>query len=154
MNKWKAYHIFWIFGLLSLIVSSFEYFLFEDSILDINVHDTYYVIAHFDISILRTIIFLILGTIYYFFKYINFKLIPSLTKIHVVITCFSWVAYYFRDIVVRLLKSKINSTSPLFDDLSSLNFYISLLILIVVVAQFLFILNILFSTIRHFLRRW
>lgn len=153
MNKWKVYHIFWIFGLLSLIVSSFEYFLFEDSILDINVHDTYYVIAHFDISILRTILFLILGGVYYFFKYINFKLIPSLTKIHIGITCISLIAYYLGDPIINLLQSN-NSDFPLFDDKSNYNIYISLLILIVVVAQLLFILNILFSTIRHFLRQW
>jgi cytochrome c oxidase subunit 1 len=153
MNKLKAYHIFWMFGLLSLIISLIEYFLFEDSILDINVHDTYYVIAHFDISIFRTILFLILGGVYYFFKYINFKLIPSLTKIHIGITCFSLIAYYLGDPIINLLQSN-NSDFPLFNDESNYNIYISLLILIVVVAQLLFILNILFSTIRHFLRRW
>lgn len=151
MNKWKAYHIFWMFGLLSLIISLFEYFLFEDSALDINVHDTYYVIAHFDISIFRTIIFLILGGIYYFFKYINFKLIPSLTKIHVGITCFSLVAYYFGGTIVNLLQPS-QSDFPLYD-MSNYNMYSAFLILIVTMAQLLFVLNIVFSGIRYFLRK-
>lgn len=153
MSKLKAYHFFWAFALLSLIMSIFEYFLSGDSSIDINVHDTYFVIVHYHMSILNAIVFLVFGGVYYFFERINFELIPSLTKIHVGITCFSLFVYYFGGTIVNLLQSN-HSDFPLLDDLSNYNIYISLLILIVVVAQLLFILNILFSTLRHFLRKW
>lgn len=153
MNNWKTYHILWTFALLSFIMSIFEYFVSDNSSIDINVHDTYFVFAHFHISILNAIVFLVFGAIYYFFERINFELITSLTKTHVGITCFSFVAYYFGGTIISLLQSN-NSDFPLFDDVSNYNIYISLLILIVVIAQLLFILNVVFSGIRHFLRTW
>lgn len=147
----KSYHLLWIFALISIIISFFEYFLLKESTIDINVHDTYFVIAHFHITYLIFTVLFILGFLYYLFYRIELKLIRALTRIHVFITCFSLPVYYIGNIF-NSIKTK-NNVPPLFDDISYTNIFISILILVVIIAQLLFILNLLFSLIRHFFKK-
>ena len=63
-----------------------------NSFLDINIHDTYYVIAHFYFALFFGLLYWIAGIIYWIFK--DFRLIKSLTKIHALISIYGVAVYY------------------------------------------------------------
>jgi heme/copper-type cytochrome/quinol oxidase subunit 1 len=65
-----------------------------DSVLDINVHDTYYVITHFHLAILISILFGIIGVGYWIIKKAYGKLSKWLNWIHIGLT-FGGIIFIF-----------------------------------------------------------
>ena len=75
------------------IITAIVYFLISliftadlDSIIDINVHDTYFVISNLHLSILVSIFVLLQGIMYLIFEKTKLKLNLLLTKLHFTFT--------------------------------------------------------------------
>ena len=146
----RYYFYFWLSALFLIIIGYLPSFLIGDSALDINIHDTYYVIATSHVSILLSTFYILCGLIYRLFKFINLSLIPVLTKIHSISTI-SIIPIYF--IGYFLIGNTNKSEFPLFDDTSKLNLFITAIVIIYIIAQLLFILNIILSVLKHFSRK-
>jgi heme/copper-type cytochrome/quinol oxidase subunit 1 len=145
----NAYYFFWITAIV-LIALSIYWLNFEDAVLDINVHDTYFVIHNSHILQLLAIIYSFLGFIYWFFKKIDIKLMRVLTRLHTAITILVIPIYFIGH---PLFISFSESNFPLFDDTAKIQIFITVLVLITLVAQLLLILNVIISLFKHFLER-
>lgn len=64
-KKLKVYHYFWITALLILTLGVYFHNL-PDNTLDINIHDTYFVIEHLHVAILLTLFYFFNGIGYWF----------------------------------------------------------------------------------------
>lgn len=145
--KQNVYHYFWITAIVLFAIG--KYLLrFEDATLDINVHDTYFVIHHAHILQLIAFLYILLGFIYWFFKRINIKLIKALTQLHTSISILIFPLYIICRYLLELLYPPSNF--PLFDDTQNFQLLITVITLIGLLAQLLFIFNIVISIIRYF----
>ena len=92
----KSYILFWITSISILI----DGFLIQnpESVADVNVHDTYYVIAHGLISEIFSLIFFILGLGYWILEKLHRDLNQCLTIIHIVGTV--GIAWLYKIILV------------------------------------------------------
>lgn len=118
----------------------------SETTIDINVHDTYYVIHHSYLSILFALFYALVGFMYLIFKISKIKLINILTKIHSIITLSS-VPLYF--VGLEIINLKPDSYFPLFNDVSNSYYFITIIGILFLLAQFLFILNVAFGLIKH-----
>jgi len=110
--------------------------------IDIQMHDTYFVIALFHVGIFFSIILTVLGSLYWLVR--NKQLINWITIVHVIIT----IASFF-----MLLIGPIFNKGFLWQltTITSFNHsqYLLILILIWLIAQLFFFLNLIFSFIRN-----
>ncbi|WP_412984872.1 cbb3-type cytochrome c oxidase subunit I [Pontimicrobium sp. IMCC45349] len=149
MKNLRSFHFFWITAVI-ILITGFRTILDEESVLDINTHDTYYVIHHSHIAFFLFAIYFKIGLIYFAYHKINLRLINSLSKIHTIITCLSLL---FIILANKLNISFNNSSIPLIDDISLINIIISILFLVALLAQLIFIFNIIISTIKFYLTK-
>ncbi|GAA0721082.1 hypothetical protein GCM10009430_21960 [Aquimarina litoralis] len=105
-----------------------------DKTVDVNVHDTYYVMQAYVMNLFSTVVFLVIGIVYWSFGKMKIELNPILTKLHTIIT-----------IVFVVLLIVIPEISKLFFDgfYYGINAILFVLGLIIIVTQFIFIANIL-----------
>ncbi len=87
----KTYLIFWSIALVLFLPYIFDIDL--DSTLDINIHDTYFVIQHFYIGLFYLIFFGISGLIYWLLEILKRKRIDWLTITHSLITVISIIIF-------------------------------------------------------------
>lgn len=92
----KPYISFWVLSLFMTIYG----FYFQNDTLDINVHDTYYVISWFHIFLLMSLLFLGIGLTYFTIHKLNKTKNLILTYIHIIGTIgglllFTLVPYIF-----------------------------------------------------------
>jgi hypothetical protein len=78
----KPYFLFLALIIVFLIVG----FLNPKEILDINIHDTYYVISYRDLGIILSFIYSFLAIVYFLLIQFNFPLIKWMTITHVAIS--------------------------------------------------------------------
>ncbi len=145
--KQNVYYYFWITAIL-LIALSIYWLNFEDAVLDINVHDTYFVIHHSHILQLLAIIYSFLGFIYWLFQKINIKLVKTLTQLHTSISILIIPLYFICSYLLELLYPPSNF--PLLDSIQNSQLLITIITLIGLLAQLLIIFNIVISIIRYF----
>lgn len=125
--KRKPHFILLIVSLFFLFISFFQS---EDSTLDINVHDTYFVIPH---SFVHQCIFVIafgVFCLYWAFDKINFCMKEILSKIHIYITSFSFIGICYPLIFVF----------PYFFE-NSIDLLIWILFFLLLFAQLIFFTN-------------
>lgn len=145
--KYKPYFYFWLTAILMLVKSYISNLKYGDAVLDINVHDTYYVISQLNIAIILSLFYFILGLIYWVIIFKKIPLINSLTKFHTIITVCIIPLYYIGSKIVNMSNQ---SNFPLFDDSYRINNYITVLAILFIIAQILFILNIFQGLIKYF----
>jgi len=143
MKKIKIHFFFWFVTIGFLLLS--WYWHNTDSYIDVNVHDTYYVIRQSHLSILFAVIYAFLGFVYFIFSLSKVTLNRILFKIHSAITL-GIVPLFF--IGEYILEAKKKSDFPLFDDNSNFEYFVFILGLLFVIAQLLFILNVIFSLLK------
>ena len=137
---------FWITAIIVIIIGMPTFF--DDSALDINVHDTYFVIARFHLATILTVIFLIIGLLYWGFYKLNIKLISILTNLHVLFSIGSYFTYHFGSLFF-FNDSSLGNEFPLFDVLTKLDTFTNSLIIVFLIAQLLLISNIIFSLFKN-----
>lgn len=131
----KAHIYLWVSILPILFIPLFNL----KATIDIQLHDTYFVVAKFHIGLLFSIYLALIGFIYWLFR--NKKLIPWMTWTHVLVTLTVFVGIIFKIVFLR---------TPIFTDFTSFNtykkivFYISA---IFILSQLMFLMNLLLSFI-------
>ena len=145
-QKIKVYHLLWIVALLILIIGLID----PNNTLDINIHDTYFVILNLHVAIALFLFYFLNGLGYWSIQKILKKgLIKPLTIIHTTILIGSFVFYWLVIIYSKIFLS--NSTFPLFDDgrdLINITLVLELL-LILFLATPIFIINLLIGLLRR-----
>jgi heme/copper-type cytochrome/quinol oxidase subunit 1 len=138
--KNKSYFLLLLAAITFLILS---FTVDKKETLDINVHDTYYVITFQHACILLCSIFFITGMIYFIFNFFEIQFISILSLIHVYGTLvFLGMFFYYL--------GKINSSS-IFDSIDY-NSKTIISLLIFAGLQLLFVFNILLKLISFFLK--
>ncbi|UUW08870.1 cbb3-type cytochrome c oxidase subunit I [Flavobacterium plurextorum] len=148
-KKIKVYHLFWIVSLLILIIGFLQNNDNPTSNLDINIHDTYYVVRNFDSTIFLFICYFIMGFGYWLVqKVFKKQLVKSLTILHSLIFIGSFVIYWIALIYGKLFLQKPEFPSFL-NDYQLLNSTLVLeLLVITFVGIPVYVINLLIGLIR------
>ncbi|MGB5480880.1 MAG: hypothetical protein WBM91_07370 [Eudoraea sp.] len=139
MNKLieKPYLIF----LLAIPVIMLIGILSGDAVLDINVHDTYYLIAWNQLTLMSSIIFGIIGIGYWIMQKGNRKLSKSLNWIHIGLT--------FGGILILLILNQLYRIEIMNLEYNiNLTLIITLIVLLMIVGQIIFPINIIYGLIK------
>jgi len=149
IKKIKVYDLFWITSILILIIGFIYQINDPESILDINIHDTYYVIANYHLTILLFTSYFLMGLGYWLVqKLFKKRLLKSLTIIHTVILIGSFIIYWIAFFYGKLFLQ--NLVFPeFFDDHQLINITLFYeLLLIMFVATPIYIINLLIGLFR------
>ncbi|OWP87597.1 cytochrome c oxidase subunit I [Flavobacterium covae] len=138
-------------GLVSTFISGgLTGIILGDSTLDINVHDTYFVVAHFHLVMGISALYGFFAGVYHWFPRMFGRMMnKTLGYIHFWITavCAYGVFYPMHFIGMAGLPRRYytNSNFPLFDDLADVNVLITAFALIGAVFQLIFMWNFFYS---------
>ena len=108
--------------------------------LDVNVHDTYFVFSKTDLTIVISILFTIIGLGYWIMLKANRKLSKWLNLTHIAVTFGGMITI---SLVPYLFNSKTESEFPLFDDLSRQNITITIVAIIIIFGQLFYLINLI-----------
>lgn len=141
MNK-SYYHLFLIFAFLILIFGLFKNG--ADSTIDVNVHDTYYVIEHFTVNLFFSLFSFLIWLIYFLFNHFRLKMANKLILFQFVIYVLSIIGMMF-PIIFIIKKNDFNPS--LFQDT---NFLISLFFGFFLISIILFVIILSISIFNKF----
>src|SRR5690606_11861265 len=127
--------------LLSIPIIMLIGFISGDGVLDINVHDTYYVIAYIHLSTMISIFFGIIGLGYWIMLKANRKLSKWLNLIHIALT-FGGILLIW--ILAQLFRESIME----YEFNNNLTLAIYLIALIAVFGQIIYPINIIYGLIK------
>ena len=121
-----------------------------DSALDINVHDTYFVVAHFHLVMGISALYGMLAGIYHWFPMLFGKMMnKNLGYIHFWVTAISAYGVFFPMHFIGMAglprRYYTNSNFPLFDDLADTNQIITIFAIMGAVIQLVFLYNFIYS---------
>ncbi len=121
-----------------------------DSALDINVHDTYFVIAHFHLVMGVSAIFGMIAGVYHWFPKMYGRMMnKDLGYLHFWLTAISAYGVFFPMHFVGLAglprRYYSNTDFPIFDDLADINVLMTIFAIIGGLAQLIFLANFFFS---------
>ena len=138
-------------GLVStFITGGLTGLILGDSALDINVHDTYFVVAHFHLVMGISAIFGMFAGVYHWFPKLYGKMMnKDLGYLHFWITAIAAYGVFFPMHFVGLAglpRRYYNNTAfPIFDDLMEINVVMTVFAIIGGLAQIIFLANFFFS---------
>jgi len=136
---------FWSTAIIILILGFIVYD--PDTTLDVNVRDTYYVIAHSHLTVITAVFYFISGLPYFIFKLLKCRPYRVFTVIHLAVMVGGFIAYYIISFIIRAMATK--NEFPIFDNTAErLNTLAILSFFLVVLVQPLFLVNILIGTFR------
>ena len=121
-----------------------------DSALDINVHDTYFVVAHFHLVMGISALYGMLAGIYHWFPMLFGKMMnKNLGYIHFWVTAISAYGVFFPMHFIGMAglprRYYTNSNFPLFDDLADTNQIITIFAIMGASIQLVFLYNFIYS---------
>lgn len=144
MEKAKLYHIrFWLLSLCFFSLAAVFKFFFGNSYVDINVHDTYFVMAHADLFVLTGLWFGLCGLGYWILFRLKIRAFPWMHWAHFVLSLLPFLMMSLANLI---------SPEPSFESLALLkriDYAWFLVLLGFIVGQTLYFVNILTSTIKH-----
>ena len=141
-------------GLVSTFISGgLTGLILGDSALDINVHDTYFVTAHFHIVMGLSAIFGMFAGVYHWFPKMYGRMMnKSLGYAHFWITFIAaygvFYPMHFLGLAGLPRRYYSNTAFPMFDDLVEINELISVFAILGVIAQLIFFFNFFYSIFR------
>jgi cytochrome c oxidase subunit 1 len=145
--------LFSVGGVSAVITGGITGIILADSTLDITIHDTYFVVAHFHIIMGVFSIFGMLAGVYHWFpKLFGRMMNKKLGYIHFWLTFISAYGVFFPmhflgvSGVPRRYYS--NSAFPIFDNLMDINVLITIFAIIGAVSQVFFLFNFIYSIFR------
>ena len=121
-----------------------------DSALDINVHDTYFVVAHFHLVMGISALYGMLAGIYHWYPILFGKMMnKNLGYIHFWVTAISAYGVFFPMHFIGMAglprRYYTNSNFPLFDDLADTNQIITIFALMGAAVQLVFLYNFIYN---------
>jgi cytochrome c oxidase subunit 1 len=141
-------------GLVSSFVSGgVTGIILADSTLDINVHDTYFVIAHFHIVMGLSAIFGMFAGVYHWFPKLFLRMMnKKLGYLHFWTTFVCAYGVFFPMHFLGLAgvprRYYTNSSFPMFDNLVDINEIVTVFAILGALSQFIFIFNFFYSMFR------
>ncbi|MBE8726714.1 hypothetical protein [Flavobacterium hungaricum] len=144
LQKIKIYHVFWIVSLLIIVIALL---LGKEATVDVNIHDTYFVLGNYDFAIILFFAYFITGLGYWLVqKKLNKRLVNYLVIIHSVILIGSFVLYWGVFFYTKLF---IHSDFPLYDGYLTLNTILVIAFLVIIfIATPIYIINLLIGLFR------
>lgn len=118
--------------------------------IDINIHDTYFVIAQFHLSLLLALLLFVIGFVYFIHLKTKIYLISFLSKTHTFITI-GCIGIYF--LILSFPSSSSNNDFPLFNEDTYIDKYLILIPIIAVLSQLILLINSIISTFKLTLQR-
>jgi cytochrome c oxidase subunit 1 len=127
--------------------------ILADAALDINLHDTYFVVAHFHIVMGASAIFGMFAGVYHWFPRMYGKMLnKNLGYAHFWLTIISMYGVFFPMHFLGLAgiprRYYDNTAFPLFDQFTDINQMISMFAFLGAAAQFIFFFNFFYSIFR------
>lgn len=141
-------------GMVSTFVSGgLTGIILADATLDINVHDTYFVVAHFHIVMGVSAILAMLSGVYHWFpKMFGRMMNKKLGYAHFWLTFVSAYGVFYPMHFLGLAgvprRYYSNTAFPLFDNLMNINEFITIFTIIGALAQVIFLFNFVYSIFR------
>lgn len=114
----------------------------SESVLDINVHDTYFVIAYLYLAIIFSIIFVIIGMGYWIMYKTKRKLSKWLNRIHIGLT-------FCGPLLMLILAQFYRKEIMEYEFNNNLTLIILLIFLLIVLGQIIFPINIIYSLTKR-----
>lgn len=141
-QKFKIHYLFWLVSLIILLIGLYD----MDGTLDINIHDTYFVISRFDIAVILSIVYFIYGFGYWLVQE-KFKkrLAKILTITHSVILIGSFITYW---IVIYYTRLFATNDFPLFDNYQTINITLVTSSILCIIALPIYIINLAIGIFR------
>lgn len=127
--------------------------ILADSTLDINVHDTYFVVAHFHIVMGLSAIFGMFAGVYHWFPKMFLRMMnKKLGYLHFWVTFICAYGVFFPMHFLGLAgvprRYYTNSAFPMFDNLVDINEIVTVFAIIAALGQLIFIFNFFYSIFR------
>lgn len=138
----KPYLLFWGIIPVMLLLNVFN----GTETIDVNVHDTYFVIEMGFIYYFVSVILGLIGFGYWVTQKANRKLSSWLNAIHIVITFGALIALL---IIPYVFNSKSQSDFPLYDNLHKQNVAITIVVVLMLLAQVLYVFNLVMALFRE-----
>jgi cytochrome c oxidase subunit 1 len=141
-------------GLVSTFISGgLTGIILADSALDIQVHDTYFVVAHFHIVMGVSAIFGMLAGVYHWYpKLFLRQMNKKLGYIHFTLTFISAYGVFYPMHFLGLAgvprRYYDNTAFPMFDNLVNINVLITMFAILAAIAQIFFLFNFFYSMFR------
>jgi cytochrome c oxidase subunit 1 len=141
-------------GLVStFITGGLTGIILGDSALDINVHDTYFVVAHFHIVMGLSAIFGLFAGVYHWYpKMFGRMMIRPLGYAHFALTFIAaygvFYPMHFLGLAGLPRRYYTNTAFPMFDNLADINIIISVFAILGGIAQVLFLFNFFYCAFR------
>jgi cytochrome c oxidase subunit I len=137
----------------SFITGGVTGIILADSTLDINVHDTYFVVAHFHIVMGLSAIFGMFAGVYHWFPKLFLRMMnKKMGYVHFWLTLVSAYGVFFPMHFLGLAgvprRYYTNSNFPMFDNLVDVNEIVTISAIIGALAQGIFIFNFFYSMFR------
>ena len=146
--RFKIYH-FLLFAILFVLVYTFR---FSNSAFDIQMHDTYFVIACSHLGIAVSLILGFIALVYHFFDKKNIELNKWLTVIHVFVTL---LFFYF--LLTELFKPRsyhyVEPQRETIKFIQGLGRHLLEFILILSFAQIVFFINLVIGVLKKYINR-
>jgi len=127
--------------LLSIPIIMIIGFISGEAVLDINVHDTYYVITYIHLTTLISILFGIIGLGYWIMLKANRKLSKWLNWTHIGLT-------FGGTIIILILAQLYRKEIMEYEFNNNLTLIITLIILLMILGQIIFPINIIYGLIK------
>ena len=141
-QKIKIHYLFWIVSLIILLIGLYD----MDETLDINVHDTYFVIAHFYVAIILSIVYFIYGFGYWLVQEkLKKRLVKLLTIIHSVFMIGSFLTYWIEIYYIRLFAA---NNFLLFDKYETINITLVICTILSLIAFPIYTTNLAIGIFR------
>lgn len=146
MDLRKIYNLFWLVALIILIIGLIQTNN-EDTTFDINIHDTYFVIAHIYAALFLSLAYYLMGLGYWIVqKVMKRKFVRVLTIIHSAILNGSFLVYW---LLIGYSRSFPDTTFVLFDNYELINLTLVVLtVLILLIGQPIYIINLMIGIFR------
>jgi heme/copper-type cytochrome/quinol oxidase subunit 1 len=146
LRKIKIYNLFWLVASIILLIGLIQDH-FEDNTFDINIHDTYFVIAHFYVALFLSLGYCLIGLGYWIVqKVMKRELNKVLTIIHSIILNGSFLVYWF---VIAYSRAFLENSFPLFDNYQLINQTLVILsILTLLIGQPIYIINLIIGIFK------
>ncbi|MGO4772244.1 hypothetical protein ACEN2I_11315 [Flavobacterium sp. W22_SRS_FK3] len=124
-------------------------YLNSDEILDINIHDTYFIIKYPHLGILLSLLYGFPALLYFVFMKLNFRFIKWMTVIHIVVSIAGILLICFLKQLIR--KSDFGDLNSILTDMyfnQKIMGSIVLLFLSIVAVQIFFFINFFYALIK------
>ncbi len=148
MKFYKPYIYFWISALIMFIAGLFTY-SDENAIIDINFHDTYFIIHLFYLITLISLLYFIEGGIYWIFKKLKISLINYLIQIHIFCTIGGLLIYF---ILMTIFEDDTEIEQGVFNQSSIIGWVIIVILCTIIFSQVLFLINIIIGLTKRLIR--